>query len=167
MREEVFGRLDRRGETCPDDVAEGFVRRVGRHALVEAEQGQRRNHSAPRPTILRTLPVETPDQQHILVHRADKRGRRNVQPGKAASNRIAMNSALTTLKVSVEEERRLLATGLAGGGFVEYRFDNSAYPGDESHGSPKLGYATNFSLRGRNGRGQVLVVGSGIYPAAE
>ncbi len=57
--------------------------------------------------------------------------------------------------------RELLAAGEAGGGFVEYMFDNPAIEGDEEIGSLKVAYATGFTLPGRD---QVFVVASGFYP---
>ena len=57
--------------------------------------------------------------------------------------------------------RELLAAGDAGGGYVEYMFDNPAVEGDEETGSPKIAYATGFHLPDRD---QVFVVASGIYP---
>ena len=57
--------------------------------------------------------------------------------------------------------RELLAAGEAGGGFVEYMFDNPAIEGDEETGSPKVAYATGFTLPGRD---SVFVVISGFYP---
>ncbi|MDE0463334.1 MAG: cache domain-containing protein [Caldilineaceae bacterium] len=57
--------------------------------------------------------------------------------------------------------RELLAAGEAGGGYVEYMFDNPAVEGDEEIGSPKIAYATGFRLPGRD---QVFVVASGFYP---
>ena len=57
--------------------------------------------------------------------------------------------------------RELLAAGKAGGGYVEYMFDNPAVEGDEEIGSPKIAYATGFRIPGRD---QVFVVASGFYP---
>ena len=57
--------------------------------------------------------------------------------------------------------RELLAAGKAGGGFVEYLFDNPAVEGDEETGSPKIAYATGFR---RPGSESVFVVASGFYP---
>ena len=57
--------------------------------------------------------------------------------------------------------RELLAAGEAGGGYVEYMFDNPAVEGDEETGSPKVAYATGFRLPGRD---PVFVVASGFYP---
>lgn len=57
--------------------------------------------------------------------------------------------------------KELLAAGEAGGGYVEYMFDNPAVEGDEETGSPKVAYATGYHLPGRD---QVFVVGSGMYP---
>ena len=59
--------------------------------------------------------------------------------------------------------RKLLAAGEAGGGYVEYMFDNPVVAGDEETGPPKVSYATGFRLPGRD---QVFVVGSGIYPGS-
>lgn len=58
--------------------------------------------------------------------------------------------------------REVLAAGEAGGGYVEYMFDNPAVEGDEEFGSPKVSYATGFRLPGRD---TVFVVGSGFYPS--
>ncbi len=57
--------------------------------------------------------------------------------------------------------REVLAAGEAGGGFVEYLFDNPVVEGDEETGSRKIAYATGFRLPGQD---QVFVVGSGFYP---
>ena len=53
----------------------------------------------------------------------------------------------------------LLAAAAAGGGYVEYLWDNPAVEGDEETGSPKLGYAASVTVGDLE-----LVVGSGIYP---
>lgn len=58
--------------------------------------------------------------------------------------------------------RELLAAGEAGGGYVEYMFDNPALEGDEEIGSPKISYATGFQLPGQE---QVFVVAAGFYPS--
>ena len=53
----------------------------------------------------------------------------------------------------------LLAAAKAGGGFVEYVWDNPALDGDEDGGSPKVAYAHPLTL------GELeLVIGAGIYP---
>ena len=57
--------------------------------------------------------------------------------------------------------RELLAAGEAGGGFVEYLFDNPAVEGDEKTGSPKIAYATGYR---RPGSETIFVVASGFYP---
>ena len=57
--------------------------------------------------------------------------------------------------------RELLAGGEAGGGFVEYLFDNPAVEGDEERGSRKIAYATGFQ---RPGSETTFVVASGFYP---
>ena len=67
----------------------------------------------------------------------------------------------------VQFVRNIMAAGLAGGGFVEYHFDDPAVEGDGIFGSPKIGYATSFSMPDRNGGEQVFVVGSGIYGTIE
>lgn len=54
----------------------------------------------------------------------------------------------------------LIAAGAAGGGYVEYYYDNSMIDGDEETGSPKVSYAFPFTLPGREGP---FVVVSGIY----
>ena len=61
----------------------------------------------------------------------------------------------------VQFVRELIAAGAAGGGTVEYNYDNPAVEGDEDVGSPKVGYATSFTLPGRDKN--PFVVGSGIY----
>lgn len=54
--------------------------------------------------------------------------------------------------------RELIAAAEAGGGFVEYLFDNPEIPGDDE--SPKVSYAEFLSLSGER-----LLIGSGFYPA--
>ncbi len=56
--------------------------------------------------------------------------------------------------------REIMPVGVAGGGYVEYYWDNPAVEGDEVTGSRKIGYAEGFRLREG---GQVFIVGSGIY----
>ena len=75
-REELPQRLHRGGETCPDDVGQVLVGRVRRQAFVEPQERQSRDHGAACPARLRRLPVETPDQKDILVHRP-----RQLDPG--------------------------------------------------------------------------------------
>ena len=57
--------------------------------------------------------------------------------------------------------RELLAAGEAGGGFVEYLFDNPAVEGDEELGSRKIAYATGYR---RPDSDTTFVVASGFYP---
>ena len=52
----------------------------------------------------------------------------------------------------------LLEAARAGGGFVEYRWDNPAIEGDEEHGSPKLAYAVPITVGE-----EPMLLGSGIY----
>ena len=61
----------------------------------------------------------------------------------------------------VQFVQELINAGAAGGGYVEYYYDNPAAEGDEDTGSPKVGYATSFTLPGREEN--PFVVGSGIY----
>ena len=59
------------------------------------------------------------------------------------------------VKIIVE----LIAAANAGGGFVEYLWDNPAVDGDEKDGSRKVGYATLMSVEG-----DTFMIGSGYYP---
>lgn len=54
--------------------------------------------------------------------------------------------------------RELIAAAQAGGGYVEYYFDNPAVVGDEELGSPKVSYAESVVVDGVE-----LVIGSGFY----
>ena len=54
----------------------------------------------------------------------------------------------------------LIRAAEAGGGFVEYVFDNPDVMGDEEAGSPKVSYAALLTFEDEN-----LVIGSGFYPA--
>ena len=54
--------------------------------------------------------------------------------------------------------RELIAAAQAGGGYVEYYFDNPAVDGDEDTGSPKVGYTETVMVDGTE-----LVIGSGFY----
>ena len=56
--------------------------------------------------------------------------------------------------------RRLIDAATAGGGYVEYHYNNPTVEGDEAFGSPKLSYAESFLLSDRN---QPFIVCSGIY----
>ena len=56
--------------------------------------------------------------------------------------------------------RELIAAAEAGGGFVEYYFDNPAVVGDEEEGSLKVGYVKMLDIGGER-----RFIGSGIYPA--
>ena len=55
--------------------------------------------------------------------------------------------------------KEIIAAGAAGGGYIEYHYDDPAIDGDEDIGSPKIGYATGSRLPGRN---RIFVVGSAI-----
>ena len=54
--------------------------------------------------------------------------------------------------------QEIIAAGAAGGGFVEYYWDNPAVEGDEDTQSPKLTYAIPINIFGQD-----FVVGAGIY----
>ena len=54
--------------------------------------------------------------------------------------------------------RELIAAAQAGGGYVEYYFDNPAVVGDEELGSPKVSYVESVVVDGME-----LVIGSGFY----
>ena len=56
--------------------------------------------------------------------------------------------------------RELIRAAEAGGGFVEYYFDNPAVAGDEDEGSLKVGYVKMLDIGGEK-----RFLGSGIYPA--
>ena len=59
--------------------------------------------------------------------------------------------------------QELIAAARAGGGFVTYWFNNPDVMGDETVGSPKVGYAAE--LLTVDGKG--YVIGSGIYPGSD
>lgn len=54
--------------------------------------------------------------------------------------------------------QELLEAARAGGGFVEYWWDNPAIEGDEENGSPKLAYAVPITVGD-----EPMLLGSGIY----
>ncbi len=56
----------------------------------------------------------------------------------------------------------LIVAARAGGGYVEYYYNDPAVEGDEDTGSPKISYAESFTARG----GREIVVGAGIYGKA-
>ena len=55
---------------------------------------------------------------------------------------------------------RLIDAATAGGGYVEYNYNDPTVEGDEAFGSPKLSYAEGFHLPDRD---QLFIVGAGIY----
>ena len=59
----------------------------------------------------------------------------------------------------VKINQELRAAAQAGGGYVEYWYDNPAVDGDEETGSPKVAYATVLTIGSTP-----LIFGSGIYP---
>ena len=58
----------------------------------------------------------------------------------------------------VKVAQELIKVARAGGGFVEYYFDDPAVTGDEDIGSPKVGYAELITFQDRE-----YVVGAGFY----
>ena len=56
--------------------------------------------------------------------------------------------------------RRLIDKATAGGGYVEYHYNDPTVEGDEAFGSPKLTYVEGFHLPDRD---QLFIVGAGIY----
>ncbi len=63
----------------------------------------------------------------------------------------------------VKYMQELIKAADAGGGYVEYLFDNPLVDGDEESGSPKVGYTELITVSYLN-NGQPSVIGSGIYP---
>lgn len=63
----------------------------------------------------------------------------------------------------VKYVQELIKAADAGGGYVEYLFDNPLVEGDEESGSPKVGYTELITIPYQN-NGQPSVIGSGIYP---
>ena len=61
--------------------------------------------------------------------------------------------------------RRLIEKAQAGGGYVEYYWDDPSVEGDEDTGSAKVGYAAKFTYPEESAffPGQSVVVGSGFY----
>ena len=58
--------------------------------------------------------------------------------------------------------QELIKVARAGGGYVEYYFNDPSVTGDEDTGSPKISYAKSFTSR----TGREIVVGAGIYLGA-
>ena len=56
--------------------------------------------------------------------------------------------------------RRLIDKATAGGGYVEYHYNDPTVEGDEAFGSPKLTYVEGFHLPDGD---QLFIVGAGIY----
>ena len=54
--------------------------------------------------------------------------------------------------------QELIKLARAGGGFLEYNYDDPAVTGDEDTGSPKIGYAELITFQGRE-----YVLGAGFY----
>ena len=60
----------------------------------------------------------------------------------------------------VKVVRRIIDTATAGGGYVEYHYNDPTVAGDEAFGSPKLSYAEGFHLPDRD---QLFILCAGIY----
>ena len=61
----------------------------------------------------------------------------------------------------VKITQEILAAAAAGGGYVEYLWDDPAVEGDEDAGSLKVSYAIPYTALGQN-----FVLGSGFYPGS-
>ena len=61
----------------------------------------------------------------------------------------------------VKVVRRLIDAATAGGGYVEYHYNDPTVAGDEAFGSLKVTYAEGFHLPDRD---QLFIVCAGIYP---
>ena len=82
---------------------------------------------------------------HVIFHGADR----------ARELRDATHfEDINGIKVTQE----LIKLARAGGGFLEYHYDDPAVTGDEDIGSPKVGYAELFTFQGRE-----YVLGAGFY----
>ena len=85
---------------------------------------------------------------HVIFHGADR----------ARELRDATDwEDINGIKVTQE----LIKLARAGGGFLEYYFDDPAVTGDEDTGSPKVSYAELITFQGRE-----YVVGAGFYTGA-
>ena len=58
--------------------------------------------------------------------------------------------------------QELIKAARAGGGYVEYYYNDPSVTGDEDTGSPKVSYAKSFTTK----TGREIVVGAGIYTGA-
>ena len=58
--------------------------------------------------------------------------------------------------------QELIKVARAGGGYVEYYYNDPSVTGDEDTGSPKVSYAKSFTTK----TGREIVVGAGIYTGA-
>ena len=83
---------------------------------------------------------------YVIFHAADRT--------REARNALDFED-INGLKVVQE----LIKAARAGGGYVEYYYNDPAIIGDEDTGSPKISYAKSFTARG----GREIVVGAGIY----
>ena len=82
---------------------------------------------------------------HVIFHGADR----------ARELRDAIDfEDINGIKITQE----LLKLARAGGGFLEYHYDDPAVTGDEDTGSPKVGYAELITFQGRE-----YVIGAGFY----
>jgi hypothetical protein len=56
----------------------------------------------------------------------------------------------------------MIKVAKAGGGYIEYYYNDPIIIGDEDTGSPKISYGTSFTTR----NGREIIVGAGIYTGA-
>lgn len=86
---------------------------------------------------------------YVIFHAADRT--------REARNALDFED-INGLKVVQE----LIKAARAGGGYVEYYYNDPIIIGDEDTGSPKISYAQSFTAR----NGREIVVGAGLYTGA-
>ena len=86
------------------------------------------------------------DQGYVIFHGADR-------------TREARNQSHLEDINGVKFIQEFIRVAAAGGGFVEYQFDDPSVPGDEQTGTPKLSYVQSVESRG----GRRVIFGAGIY----
>ncbi len=86
------------------------------------------------------------DQGYVIFHGADR-----TQEARNQSHLEDING--------VKFVQEFIKVATAGGGFVEYQYDDPSVPGDEVTGTPKLSYVQSFEARS----GRRVIFGAGIY----
>ena len=86
------------------------------------------------------------DQGYVIFHGADR-----TQEARNQSHLEDING--------VRFVQEFIRVAKAGGGFVEYQYDDPSVPGDEVTGTPKLSYVQSFEARS----GRRVIFGAGIY----